>query len=360
MFSGLGSKNGKFDREHSKFDREHSKFDNKQEKMTLFVLLGSTGVGKTELSLEIAELLRCPILNADSRQLYRDIPIGTAAPTVEQMQRVRHYFVGTLGLNEYYSAAQYEQDALKLLFDDFPTQKQDNSTPPHDNSAKIHDISAPKYALNEKKHALLCGGSMLYIDAVCNGIDDIPTVEPETREMMRKRLETEGLEHLVAELRLLDPDYYQRADLRNTRRIVHALEICYQSGKPYSSFLTRTRKARPFRIIKLGLNRERDELFSRINKRVLQMLDMGLEEEARRVYPHRDLNSLNTVGYKELFRYFDGEWTLAQAVEKIQRNTRVYAKKQLTWFQRDGEIHWFHPDERNRLLDFVKAQSDFS
>lgn len=360
MFSGLGSKNGKFDREHSKFDREHgksdrehSKFDNKQEKMTLFVLLGPTGVGKTELSLEIAELLRCPILNADSRQLYRDIPIGTAAPTVEQMQRVRHYFVGTLGLNEYYSAAQYEQDALKLLFDDFPTQK-------HGILDRNHDIVTQKSVHSTPKCALLCGGSMLYIDAVCNGIDDIPTIETETREMMRKRLETEGLEHLVAELRLLDPDYYQRADLRNTRRIVHALEICYQSGKPYSSFLTRTRKARPFRIIKLGLNRERDELFSRINKRVLQMLDMGLEEEARRVYPHRDLNSLNTVGYKELFRYFDGEWTLAQAVEKIQRNTRVYAKKQLTWFQRDGEIHWFHPDERNRLLDFVKAQSDFS
>ena len=311
--------------------------------MTLFVLLGPTGVGKTELSLEIAELLRCPILNADSRQLYRDIPIGTAAPTVEQMQRVRHYFVGTLGLNEYYSAAQYEQDALKLLSDDFPTQK--------------HDNSAPKYALNEKKHALLCGGSMLYIDAVCNGIDDIPTIETETREMMRKRLETKGLEHLVAELRLLDPDYYQRADLRNTRRIVHALEICYQSGKPYSSFLTKTRKPRPFRIIKLGLNIERDELFSRINERVLKMLDMGLEEEARRVYPQRDLNSLNTVGYKELFRYFDGEWTMMQAVEKIQRNTRVYAKKQLTWFQRDEDIHWFHPNERKRILDFVKEHA---
>ena len=300
--------------------------------MTLFVLLGPTGVGKTDLALDIAEQLHSPIINADSRQLYRDIPIGTAAPTAEQQQRVRHYFVGTLALNQYYSAAQYEQQVLELLTELFM----------------------------EHQNVLLSGGSMLYIDALCKGIDDIPTIAPDTRALMRQRLETEGLELLCAELRLLDPEYYRQADLRNTRRIVHALEICYQSGRPYSSFLTRKRKPRPFRIIKIGLTRKRLDLFSRINQRVLTMLDTGLEQEARAVYPHRNLNSLNTVGYKEMFRYIDGEWTLAQAVEKIQRNTRVYAKKQLTWFQRDEEIHWFHPEERQRVLDFVKSSKDNS
>lgn len=300
--------------------------------MTLFVLLGPTGVGKTDLALDIAEQLHSPIINADSRQLYRDIPIGTAAPTAEQLQRVRHYFVGTLALNQYYSAAQYEQQVMELLTELFM----------------------------EHQNVLLSGGSMLYIDALCKGIDDIPTIAPDTRALMRQRLETEGLEQLCAELRLLDPEYYRQADLRNTRRIVHALEICYQSGRPYSSFLTQKRKPRPFRIIKIGLTRERLDLFSRINQRVLTMLDTGLEQEARAVYPHRNLNSLNTVGYKEMFRYIDGEWTLAQAVEKIQRNTRVYAKKQLTWFQRDEEIHWFHPEERKRVLDFVKSSKDNS
>lgn len=300
--------------------------------MTLFVLLGPTGVGKTDLALDIAEQLHSPIINADSRQLYRDIPIGTAAPTAEQLQRVRHYFVGTLALNQYYSAAQYEQQVMELLTELFM----------------------------KHQNVLLSGGSMLYIDALCKGIDDIPTIAPDTRALMRQRLETEGLEQLCAELRLLDPEYYRQADLRNTRRIVHALEICYQSGRPYSSFLTQKRKPRPFRIIKIGLTRERLDLFSRINQRVLTMLDTGLEQEARAVYPHRNLNSLNTVGYKEMFRYIDGEWTLAQAVEKIQRNTRVYAKKQLTWFQRDEEIHWFHPEERKRVLDFVKSSKDNS
>lgn len=296
---------------------------------TLFVLLGPTAVGKTELSLKIAEALGSPILNADSRQLYRDIPIGTAAPTAEQMQRVRHYFVGTLGLEEYYSAAAYEQQVMELL----PT------------------------LFGETPGVLLSGGSMLYIDAVCRGIDDIPTVEEETRTLLRQRLAEEGLERLCAELRLLDPEYYRKADLHNTQRIVHALEICYQTGHPYSSFLSQQTKQRPFRIIKIGLQRPREELFSRINQRALKMLENGFEQEARRVYPLRHLNSLNTVGYKEMFRYISGEWSLPQAIEKIQRNTRVYAKKQMTWFQRDADINWFRPDEEKEILDFVKQNS---
>ena len=296
---------------------------------TLFVLLGPTAVGKTELSLKIAEALGSPIINADSRQLYRDIPIGTAAPTAEQMQRVRHYFVGTLDLEEYYSAAVYEQQVIELL----PT------------------------LFRETPRVLLSGGSMLYIDAVCRGIDDIPTVNEETRTLMHQRLADEGLERLCNELRLLDPEYYRKADLRNTQRIVHALEICYQTGRPYSSFLSQQTKQRPFRIVKIGLLRPREELFSRINQRTLQMMDLGFEQEARRVYPLRHLNSLNTVGYKEMFRYISGEWNLPQTIEKIQRNTRVYAKKQMTWFQRDPDINWFRPDEEEKILDFVERNS---
>ena len=274
-------------------------------------------------------MLGSPIINADSRQLYRDIPIGTAAPTAEQMQRVRHYFVGSLGLEEYYSAAVYEQQVIELL----PT------------------------LFRETPRVLLSGGSMLYIDAVCRGIDDIPTVNEETRTLMHQRLADEGLERLCNELRLLDPEYYRKADLRNTQRIVHALEICYQTGRPYSSFLSQQTKQRPFRIVKIGLLRPREELFSRINQRTLQMMDLGFEQEARRVYPLRHLNSLNTVGYKEMFRYISGEWSLPQTIEKIQRNTRVYAKKQMTWFQRDPDINWFRPDEEEKILDFVERNS---
>ncbi|MBR3114231.1 MAG: tRNA (adenosine(37)-N6)-dimethylallyltransferase MiaA [Bacteroidaceae bacterium] len=296
---------------------------------TLFVLLGPTAVGKTELSLKIAEALGSPIINADSRQLYRDIPIGTAAPTAEQMQRVRHYFVGSLDLEEYYSAAVYEQQVIELL----PT------------------------LFRETPRVLLSGGSMLYIDAVCRGIDDIPTVNEETRTLIHQRLADEGLERLCNELRLLDPEYYRKADLRNTQRIVHALEICYQTGRPYSSYLSQQTKQRPFRIVKIGLLRPREELFSRINQRTLQMIDLGFEQEARRVYPLRHLNSLNTVGYKEMFRYISGEWSLPQTIEQIQRNTRVYAKKQMTWFQRDPDINWFRPDEEEKILDFVERNS---
>ncbi len=293
----------------------------------LFVLLGPTGVGKTELSLQLAEMLDCPILSSDSRQVYRDIPIGTAAPTSQELSRVKHYFIHTLGLEDYYSAAQYEVDALKILEQEF----------------------AQRDAL------LMTGGSMMYIDAVCDGIDDIPTVDDETRQLLQKRYETEGLEPLAQELRLLDPEYYEACDVKNHKRVVHALEICYMTGKTYTSFRVKEKKQRAFEIVKIGLCRERQELFSRINQRVLQMVDEGLVEEVKRVLPYRQCNALNTVGYKEIFAYLDGEMTLEQAIEKIQRNTRLYSKKQMTWFKKDDRIHWFHPDELLAIKDFIKS-----
>lgn len=293
--------------------------------MKLFVLLGPTAVGKTALSIKIAKLLGSPIINCDSRQIYKDMSIGTAAPTEEQLAEVKHYFVKILELQQYYSAAQYEEDAINLI-------GQLSST--HNN-------------------LLLSGGSMMYIDAVCNGIDDIPTVAPEIREELKERIHTEGLEKLRNELRLLDPEYYNIVDLKNPKRIVHALEICYTSGKTYTSFRIRKRKERPFQIIKIGLRRERNELFERINKRVDMMMEEGWLEEAKSLYPHRQLNALNTVGYKELFKYFDGTWELDFAIEKIKKNTRDYAKKQMTWFAHDEDIHWFSPDNEKEILDFI-------
>lgn len=295
---------------------------------TLITLQGPTGVGKTELSLRLAEFFDTCILNADSRQVYRDIPIGTAAPTEAERQRVPHHFVGMLALDDYYSAAQYESDVLRLLNDEVFPQK---------------DV------------AILSGGSMMYIDAVCKGIDDIPTIDAETREMMRERYEREGLEPLAEELRLLDPDYYAECDIRNPKRVVHALEICYMTGRTYTSFRVRRKAHRPFRIIKVGLQREREELYDRINRRVDSMMQDGWLDEARRVLPFRHCNSLNTVGYKELFKYLDGEWELDFALEKIRRNTRVYSRKQMTWFRRDEEVRWFHPEDGNGILDYLQA-----
>lgn len=285
--------------------------------MKLYVLLGPTAVGKTELALQIAEKLGSPILNCDSRQIYRGMEIGTAAPTPEQQQRVKHYFVGTHDIGAYYSAAQYEQDVLSL----------------------VRELS------HEHRSLLLSGGSMMYIDAVCNGIDDIPTVDAEVRETLRRRLNNGEIDEMRSELRLLDPAYYREADTRNPKRVVHALEVCYTSGRPYSSFLTKERKPRPFDVVKIGLRRERQELFDRINQRVDAMMAAGMLDEVSRLRPFRHVNALNTVGYKELFRYLEGEWELPFAIEKIKKNTRDYAKKQMTWFAHDNEIKWFHPDE---------------
>ena len=293
--------------------------------MTLYVLLGPTAVGKTELALQIAEKLGSPILNCDSRQIYRGMEIGTAAPTAEQ-QRVKHYFVGTHDIGSYYSAAQYEQDVLSLM-----------------------------ERLKSSHHSLLLtGGSMMYLDAVCNGIDDIPSVDVDVRETLRERLMNGCIDEMRNELRLLDPEYYYSADTRNPKRVVHALEVCYTTGRPYSSFLTKERKQRPFHIVKIGLKRERQELFERINNRVDAMMDAGLLDEARRLYPFRHENALNTVGYKELFRHLDGEWELPFAVEKIKKNTRDYAKKQMTWFAHDNEIQWFHPDQKGEIFQIIK------
>lgn len=280
---------------------------------TLIVLVGPTGIGKTELSLSVAKLLSSPIVSADSRQIYKTISIGTAAPTKEQLSQAQHYFVGQLELDEYYSAAQYETDVLNLLDGLFDT----------------HDT------------VLMTGGSMMYIDAVTKGIDDIPSVDDETRSLLKQRFETEGLEPLLEELRLLDPDYYAIVDKKNHKRVVHALEICYMTGKTFTSFRKSESKERPFRIVKIGLRMERERLFDRINKRVDKMIEDGLVEEARSVSHLRHLNSLNTVGYKEMFKFIDGEWDLYTATERLKKNTRVYAKKQMTWFKKDESIHWF-------------------
>ncbi len=294
---------------------------------TLIVLIGPTGVGKTELSLRLAEQFNTCIVSADSRQLYADLKIGTAAPTPEQLQRVEHHFVGTLKLTDYYSAAQYEADVLELL-----------------------------ETLFTKHHAVvLTGGSMMYVDAICKGIDDIPTVDAETRRLMLDKYETEGLDRLCAELKLLDPEYHRIVDLKNHKRVVHALEICYMTGKTYTSFRTSQAKERPFRIVKIGLTRDREELYNRINLRVDQMIEDGLVEEARRVYSHKALNSLNTVGYKEIFKYLDGEWDLPFAIDKIKQNSRIYSRKQMTWFKRDKEIRWFHPEQETEILEYLRS-----
>ncbi|MDD4432207.1 MAG: tRNA (adenosine(37)-N6)-dimethylallyltransferase MiaA [Parabacteroides sp.] len=295
---------------------------------TLIVLLGPTGVGKTELSLRVASHVGSPIISADSRQLYKELVIGTAAPTAEQLARIKHYFVGTLSLTDYYNASQFEEEVLLCLENLFQSTS----------------------------NVVMTGGSMMYIDAVCNGIDELPTVSQEIRTNLMKRFEVEGLDPIQEDLKRLDPQHYNEVDLNNYKRVIHALEICLMTGRPYSELRTKTKKTRPFRIIKIGLTRDREELCDRINARVDQMMRDGLLEEARHVYPYKHLNSLNTVGYKEMFNYLDGEWPLDFAIEKIKRNSRVYARKQMTWFKRDKEINWFHPDNIEGILTFLDEQ----
>ncbi len=297
-------------------------------KPTLIVLIGPTGIGKTDLSLNIAEHYNTEIISADSRQLYADLKIGTAAPTPEQLARVKHHFVGTLQLTDYYSAAQYEAEVMKKL----------------DELFKRHNV------------IVLTGGSMMYVDAVCKGIDDIPTVDEETRKTLMQHYENVGLERLCAELKILDPEYYDIVDKKNPKRVIHALEICYMTGQTYTSFRTSQTKERPFNIIKVGLRREREELYARINKRVDIMMEDGLLEEAKSVYQYKDLNSLNTVGYKEMFKYLDGEWELPFAIEKIKQNSRIYSRKQVTWFKRDTDITWFHPDDTDNIMSFIEER----
>ena len=294
---------------------------------TLIVVTGPTGVGKTEATLRLAEHFDVPVINADSRQIFSEIPIGTAAPTAAQQARVRHYFVGNHHLEDYYSASLFEEDVLKII---------------NEASSKV---------------SLLSGGSMMYIDAVCKGIDDIPTIRPEVRQEMMQLLESEGLAKMCELLHEWDPEHWAVVDRNNPRRVIHALEICKQTGRTYTSFRSNTIKERPFNIIKIGLNRDRDTLYQRINQRVLQMIDDGMIEEAQRVYPKRMLNSLNTVGYKELFEYLDGLTTLDEAIFKIQSNTRRYARKQLTWYKRDAEMTWFSPDNIEEILNYLSTIS---
>ena len=292
---------------------------------TLIVVTGPTAIGKTALTIEIAKHYGIPIINADSRQIYQELKIGTASPTAEQMQQVKHYFVGTKSITDYYNASMYEQEVVQLLeklFVDSPVQ-------------------------------LLTGGSMMYIDAVCNGIDDIPTVRDDIRNEMKRRYQEEGLEALCEDLRRLDPEHYEVVDRQNHRRVIHALEICYQTGKTYTSFRTQKRKERPFQIVKIGLTRDRQELYDRINQRVDTMMSEGLLDEVRSVSAYRSTNALNTVGYKELFDYIDGRWPLEEAVERIKGNTRRYARKQLTWYKRDEQVTWFHPDQQDKILKFI-------
>lgn len=292
---------------------------------SLVVVIGPTGVGKTELCLRVAERYGAPIVNADSRQIFAELPIGTAAPTKEQQQRAEHFFVGTHHVDDYYSAAMYERDAINTL----------------DTLFKTHDI------------VVLSGGSMMYVDAVCKGIDDIPTVDDHTRSLYKRRLSEEGLPALVAELKERDPRHWEIVDRNNPRRVVHALEICHMTGKTYSSFRTNTHKIRPFEILKIGMDRPREELYDRINKRVIDMIEKGLEKEARAMYPRKGLNALNTVGYKEMFAYFDGLIAREEAIRQIQSNTRRYMRKQLTWFKKDMGVKWFSPDNVEDILNYI-------
>lgn len=292
-------------------------------KQTLIVITGPTAVGKTALTIQLAQHYGVPIINADSRQIYRELPIGTAAPSEEQLRQVRHYFVASKSIDDYYNASMYEQEVLECL--------------------KVQPSN-----IN-----ILSGGSMMYIDAVCNGIDDIPTIREDIREEMKRRYQEEGLEALCEDLKRLDPEHYEVVDKQNYRRVIHALEICYQTGRTYTSFRTQKKKERPFNIVKIGLNRDREELYQRINQRVDEMMENGLLDEVRGLYDKRSVNALNTVGYKELFDYLDGRWPLEEAVERIKGNTRRYARKQLTWFKRDENVKWFLPDQQQEIMNYI-------
>ncbi|WP_370798403.1 tRNA (adenosine(37)-N6)-dimethylallyltransferase MiaA [Xylanibacter rarus] len=294
---------------------------------TLFVIVGPTGVGKTSLCLKVAEHLNTVIINADSRQVFKEIPVGTAAPTKDERKSIRHFFVGNLHINEYYNASKYEQDVLKLL----------------------------NILFKYKDNVIMSGGSMMYVDAVCKGIDDIPSVYENIRKTLQERFDKEGLSGISKELALLDPDYYAIVDKNNHKRIIHALEICLSTGKPYSSFRKNTTKERPFRIIKIGLNMDRQRLYERIDLRVEQMIHDGLIQEALNVYEYKDLNALNTVGYKETFEYLDGLCTLDNAIFRIKSNTHKYCRKQLTWFRRDPNIHWFSPDNIEEIINYINT-----
>lgn len=294
---------------------------------TLIVIVGPTGVGKTELCLKVAEAFGTVIVNADSRQIFKEIPVGTAAPTIAERRRIRHYFVGNLHIDQYYNASMFENDVIALLDTLF----------------------------KEKDYVIMSGGSMMYVDAVCNGIDDIPTVDTATRSKVMREYEEKGLDYICGRLEELDPEYYSVVDKRNPKRVIHAVEICLSTGRTYTSFRVNAKKDRPFNIIKVGLTLDREQLYERIDGRVDRMVAVGLVQEAEKMYPYRNLNSLNTVGYKELFDYFDGKCTLEEAVFRIKCDTHKYCRKQLTWFKRDKDIHWFSPNNVEEIINYIRS-----
>jgi len=296
-------------------------------KKNLIVIVGPTGIGKTDLSLHLAKTFNSEIFSSDSRQIYREMNIGTAVPEPEVLESAKHHFIGELSIHDYYNASMYEQEVLKRL----------------ENYYKTYD------------YAVMVGGSMLYIDAVCKGIDELPTVDPMIREGLMRRMQDEGIESLRQEVKIVDPEYYAIADIKNPKRILKALEVFQMTGKPYSSFRTESVKERHFNIIKIGLRRDRDELYDRINHRVDLMMQQGLLDEAKKLYLNKDLNSLNTVGYKEIFGYLSGEFDLEEAVRLIKRNTRHYAKKQIAWFKKDLSTKWFHPDDVESITEYIKS-----
>jgi tRNA dimethylallyltransferase len=297
---------------------------------TLIVIAGPTAIGKTELCIRLAEKLNTEIISADSRQIFKELKIGTAAPSEKDLQRVKHHFIGNKSIHDFYTAGMFELEVIELLKDLF----------------------------SNKNNVIMTGGSGLYIDAVCKGIDALPRVDPQIRKELTEQYEKEGIDSLRYKLQVLDPEYYRMADLQNPKRLLKALEITIQTGKPYSSFLTGNKKERFFNILKIGLNRDRQELYNIINQRVEKMVDAGLVEEARKYHDYRDINALNTVGYKEIFQYLDGNITLERAKELIKRDTRRYAKRQITWFKRDKEIEWFHPCEFDQIYKYIKDHTE--
>lgn len=298
-------------------------------KNTLIILLGPTGIGKTELAIDIALYFNTEIISCDSRQFYREMSTGTAAPSPEQLKKVKHHFIQHISVEDYYSASNFEQDFTELT----------------------------RRLFRHHNTVLMTGGSGLYIDAACGRIDDIPDVDPDVREKYNRKYEEEGLESIRQALSVLDPDYYRNVDLRNPKRMLRALEICETTGQPYSRFLLRKGKSRDFNILKTGLRMDRQELYERINRRVDIMIDEGLEEEARRLLPYRHNNALNTVGYKEFFMYFDGSISRDKAIELIKRNSRRYAKRQMTWWAKDKDIEWFHPSQKDDILDYIRKET---
>ncbi len=296
----------------------------------LIVIIGPTGIGKTDLSLELAQKYNTEILSCDSRQFYKEIPIGTAAPTADETSRIKHHFIGNISVKDYYNASMFEEQAIEVL----------------DNIYKTNNV------------AIMVGGSGMYIDAVCGGIDSMPDIDTEIRNNLQEKYEKEGIESLRFDLKKLDPIHYQKVDLKNYKRILRALEVCVQTGKPYSSYHTNTKKNRNFKVVKIGLSLEREILYNRINKRVEIMIEQGLETEARANYQYKDLNSLNTVGYKEMFKYFDGIFTKEQAINYIKQNSRHYAKRQISWFKRYDDINWFNKSEEEEVYSFLDERLD--